>query len=302
MEMVTREDITAGLRELGLRTGDIVVAHSSLSSFGKVEGGEETVVDAIFDVIGPEGTLVAPTFNYKPGIFDPNATESMCGRVTEAVRLRPNAVRSLHPTHSVAAVGALAHAVTEGHEKTHSFGRGSALFKVLQANGKVLLLGVDHTSNSMIHVAEEIAGAPYLDRSLAVDIRISQEKIRRTWVRRPGCSAGFNAIREPLEEQGAISKTTVGSCTAMLMSARAVVNTAVEMLKSDPESLLCERPECPACAEARAMVAATEAERQDKEITELAEEEERTRRYIETRMNAGEVKFFEPDRNDTSPN
>ncbi|WP_347246334.1 AAC(3) family N-acetyltransferase, partial [Thermogutta sp.] len=136
--MVTKQHIIDGLRELGLRAGDTVVVHSSLSSFGKVQGGAETVVEALLEVLGPEGTLAVPTFNFEPDVFDPDSTPSVVGQITEAVRKLPGAIRSKHPTHSVAAIGRLARVITEGHENVSPFGRGSALFKLLQANGKVL--------------------------------------------------------------------------------------------------------------------------------------------------------------------
>lgn len=292
--MVDKEQIKAGLVKLGLSAGDTVVVHSSLSSFGKVEGGAETVINALLEVLGSEGTLVVPTFNFEPGIFDPDTTPSIVGMITEAVRKRPNAVRSHHPTHSVAAIGRLAEVITEGHEKVDPFGRGSALFKVLQAGGKILQLGTTNTSNSMVHVAEEIAGAVYLDRSRNVGIRTPKGSVVHKWIRRPGCSRGFDAIDETLQEQGAISETRIGECNARLMTARTVVDAAVEALKFDPEALLCDRPDCGSCAEARAMIAATESDRQDKEIIDLAEEEERIRRSMEKRFEGGEVTYFDP--------
>jgi len=292
--MVTKEDIKARLRELGLADGDAVVVHSSLKSFGEVEGGADTVVDAILEVIGAEGTLAVPTFNFEPGIFDHAQTPSITGKITEAVRARPDAIRSHHPTHSVTAIGRLAQIVTEGHEKVNPFGRGSALYKLLQANTKILQLGTTHTTNSMIHVAEEVAGVPYLERTRNVGIRMPNGEVIYKWIRRPGCSRGFNAIEEPLQEKGAIRQVKIGDCTARLMTARAVVDAAIELLKSDIEALLCDIPDCGSCAESRAMIAAVESEEAEKEIIELAEEEERLRRRIEKRLE-GDVSYFEPD-------
>jgi aminoglycoside 3-N-acetyltransferase len=126
--LVTKLDIEDGLKKIGLSKGDVVAVHGSLSSFGRVEGGAETVVDALLDVLGAEGTLVVPTFTYGLDVYDPKESPSMVGAISEAVRKRTNALRSLHPTHSVAAIGELADVVTEGHEKVHAFARGSAFF------------------------------------------------------------------------------------------------------------------------------------------------------------------------------
>lgn len=299
--MVTRSDIESGLKDLGLNRGDLVVVHSSLSCFGEVEGGAEAVVDALLTVLGDEGTLVVPTFNFNPGVFDPKETPSIVGKITEAVRNRPDAIRSLHPTHSVAAIGPYAEAITEGHEKTDPFGRGSALFKVLQANGKILQLGTTHTSNSIIHIAEEIAGVPYLERQRRVGIKTAQGKIVYKWIRRPGCSRGFDELDETLNPD-VIAQNMIGDCVARLMSARAIVGAAVEMLKFDPESLLCEEPDCESCAEARAMISATETEKQDKEVIELAKEEERLLRIIEKQFEGTKVDFFDHNERGFSSN
>lgn len=292
--MVTKQDIVNGLRELGLEAGDTVIVHSSLSSFGEVEGGAEAVVDAVLEVITDKGTLLVPTFNYEPGVFDPATTPSVVGKITEAVRARPNAIRSKHPTHSITGIGPLAETITEDHEKVHPFGRGSALWKAVQVGAKILQLGVTHTSNSTVHVAEEIANVGYLERQRHVGIKQPNGKVIHKWIRRPGCSQGFNVLDEPLFERGAIKEVMIGNCKARLMSARAVVDAAVEMLKADPTSLLCSRPDCGVCAESRAMIAATESERQEREITQMAEEEERIRRHAEKQL-SGDVSYFEPE-------
>jgi len=87
-----------------------VLVHSSLSSLGCVEGGADAVIDALLDVLGPGGTLVVPTLTgteslsaENPPRYDPDATPCWTGRVPETLRRRPGAMRSLHPTHSVAA-------------------------------------------------------------------------------------------------------------------------------------------------------------------------------------------------------
>src|SRR5438445_7962273 len=102
---VTRADLVAGLRAIGIEPGGIIQVHSSLSRLGYVEGGAETVVDALLEVVGPEGTVMVPTFNHGAAeIYDTATTPSVNGAVTEALRRRPEARRSLHPTHPYAAI------------------------------------------------------------------------------------------------------------------------------------------------------------------------------------------------------
>lgn len=61
---VTDKDIGRGLREVGLKAGDVVLVHSAMRTFGQVEGGADTVVAALLDVLGERGTLVVPTFTF----------------------------------------------------------------------------------------------------------------------------------------------------------------------------------------------------------------------------------------------
>ena len=270
--MVTGQDIEAGLLDLGLEAGDLVVVHSSLSSFGRVVGGADTVVDALLSVLGPEGTLVVPTFNYMPEFFDPELTPSVVGAVTEAVRKRENARRSLHPTHSVAVIGPLSEDIIRDHEKTAPFGQGSALYRLLELNGKVLLIGVGHTTNSMIHVAEELAETPYLERVRQVIVALPNGRRVARIVRRPGCSRGFDRISDRLEATGMVRRRNIGRSLVQLMPAGAVVGTAISMLKEDPAALLCELPDCQTCAEARAIAAAIESQANEEALAALLKE------------------------------
>jgi len=134
---VTKEDIKRGLRQLGLMRGDVIGAHSSLSSFGYVEGGADTVIDALLETVSEEGTIVMPTYStnrenvdrtqreielgvtWKSRIlpYDPEETPCWTGRIPETLRKRKGAVRSLNPTHSLAALGPKANELVQGWNK-----------------------------------------------------------------------------------------------------------------------------------------------------------------------------------------
>src|SRR5262249_52641015 len=118
---LTGATIAADLRALGVRRGGILLAHSSLSALGYVVGGPRTVIRALREAIGPKGTLVLPTHTWEwmetgCRTFDVNATRACVGAIPEALRAMPGAVRSLHPTHSVAAIGPRARPLIDGHE------------------------------------------------------------------------------------------------------------------------------------------------------------------------------------------
>jgi aminoglycoside 3-N-acetyltransferase len=258
---VTRAQIEAGLRELGLTKGESLIVHSSLSSFGRVEGGADSVLDAILEVIGPKGNLMLPTFNYTRPIpepyFDPAATPGQTGAIPEAGRKRAGAVRSLHPSHSVAVIGPDAVELTRDHLKARALGIGSPIDRLAQRGGKVLLLGVGHISNSMVHIAEEYAEVPkvsvYPDPLPFFKIRMPDGSIIEHQLdSSPSCSSSFGGVEYILRRHDEIHDLRgLGMCKAQLVSGRAVVQHVRTIIRDKPDILLCTYPGCRPCAGAR---------------------------------------------------
>lgn len=166
---VTKVDLVDGFRYLGIRHGDVVMIHSSLRKMGHVDGGASTVVDALMTAIGPEGTLIVPTLSFSGDMythfrtydndrpFDVLETPSRMGRITEIVRTMPGALRSVHPSHSVAAVGPQAEYLTKGHHRDkYGFGKLSPYYRLCELGGKIIMLGVDLTTMTAFHVIEDI--------------------------------------------------------------------------------------------------------------------------------------------------
>lgn len=166
--VVTRDAIVTDLKALGIARGDTVFMHSSLKSLGYVEGGPRTLLDALVDVVSSEGTVIVPTY-YLPGgtihgtcqladyTFDPRVHGTGLGRLPEEFLKYPNVRRSVHPTHSVSAVGKHAGFVTEGHHLSPSvFGSGSPWDRLIELDGKVLGLGVSMGPITFYHRLEDL--------------------------------------------------------------------------------------------------------------------------------------------------
>ncbi len=250
---VVGNDIFDGLRSLGVQPGDLLLAHSSLSSFGRVDGGAPAVVEALIESVSPGGTVIMPTFNYGTLPYDPATTPSLTGAITEAFWRLPGAIRSAHPTHSFAGIGPLADQLLGVHDYDHTLGRRSPLWKLWERNSWVLLIGCDHTASSMIHVAEEATNVPHRGRTRVAHVQRGTE-VTDVVVGRPGCSHGFNVIDEPLRAGGCVRETTIGNARLMLMRARDIVTAAGNLLKQDPAALLCDRPDCDRCAWGRKVI------------------------------------------------
>jgi len=252
--MIYRKDLVQGFKDLGLRDGDTVLVHSSLSSFGYVDGGAETVIDSLLEAVGESGTVMVPTLTGKPTDgresppkFDVRVTPCWTGRIPETFRQRPEARRSLHPTHSVSAIGAGKNELLKGHENGASpCDRFSPYYKNAMAGGYVMLIGVDQESNTTIHCCEEVAGVPYHLQKDITDIVIKgyngEEIVVRNrlhdWNKPP---TDFNRFDAVFREHGIMKTGKIGNSTIRLINAKAMVELAVDMLVKNPYYLLTDK-------------------------------------------------------------
>lgn len=240
--VVTKADIVAGLRALGLEPGAMVQVHSSLSSFGYVPGGAEEVVDALLEAVGPEGTVMVPTFNHgarrafdsADEIFDRESTRSVNGAITEAVRLRPEAHRSLHPTHPYAAIGPAAEWLTCEHLELKTFDARSPLGKLTSSGGKVCMLGVGMNACTAAHVAETRAGARCMGyRQLVRKVRLPDGSVVDAravlWRGEGRCKLEWQAIEGEMRQRGLIRDRRIGEAMVMLFDGGAMVGTTYEL-------------------------------------------------------------------------
>lgn len=167
---VTAEQIAHDLKAMGINEGDILFIHSSLKSLGFVEGGPKAVIQGLLDAVGPEGTLILPTY-YMPGgsilgtcqmedyVFDPRVHGTNMGALPEAFLGFDGVQRSIHPTHSVSAIGKHAKHLTEAHHLAPSvFGEGSPWQRFHALNGKVLGIGISMGPVTFYHLIEDTMG------------------------------------------------------------------------------------------------------------------------------------------------
>jgi len=251
MSIVMKENMISGFRDLGLKNGDIVLVHSSLKSFGYVEGGADTVIDALLESVGDEGTIMVPTLRGKPTdskenppVFDVRHTPCWTGRIPETFRLRKEAIRSLHPTHSVAAIGAKKIILTEGNENSKSpCDENSPYYKNALLKGYIMLIGVDQESNTSIHSCEEIAGVPYhLQKEITEAYvigykgeRIAVKNRLHDWNKPP---TDFNKLDRIFYEKGIMRIGKIGNSIIRLIEADKMFEITIELLRRQPYFLV----------------------------------------------------------------
>ena len=252
---LTASKITAGLRDLGLFAGIGVMVHSSLRSFGPVEGGPQTVIEALMEVVTPDGTLLLPTFNHGtpfqrngPGYFDPRTTPTINGAIPDAFWRMPNVHRSLDPTHPFAAWGKDAVRYVQHHHRTLTTGAQSPLGLLHAEGGYGLLLGVDYASNTFHHVVETLVHSPCLGRrteGYQVQVPDGRRVLGRTWSWRNGACpiTDENRYGETMAARGLHRQIKIGACTATLFKLSDCFAVVAEFLRVG----LGEFPPCTGC-------------------------------------------------------
>jgi aminoglycoside N3'-acetyltransferase len=234
-EFFTEEKLVEDLSALGITPGMDVFVHSSMKSLGPVQGGAAAVVRALLRAIGPAGTLLAPTFNHHhAAVFNPLTTPTTDGAIPDAIWRRPDALRSLHPSHSVAAIGPRAAEYLADHLTHGVWSDKSPIGRLIQNDGHILSIGVGHDRSTAYHLAEISLNVPCLDQFGSVD-RIMQpdgkvEAVRGLAWRNGECPvdpAGIDAMLESKQRKG-----KVGQANATLARAADVFAARKEQLGS----------------------------------------------------------------------
>lgn len=244
----TRGRIARDLRALGIREGGALLVHGSLASLGFVPGGGRAVVRALCDAVGREGTLVIPTHTWEwmnagCRVFDSRTTPSCVGVLPEIFRFMPGVVRSLHPTHSVAALGPRAVDLTAGHEhSTTPCGPGTPYARLLEMDAQILFLGATLASNTCFHTIEAMGGFPQLMRNEVpvfdiIDTAGHTEKIAVP-LHLEGVVRRYAELEEPFISAGFARRGKVGPAVSILVSGGAMQRWTLDLLRKAPDALL----------------------------------------------------------------
>ncbi|HOL49423.1 MAG TPA: AAC(3) family N-acetyltransferase [bacterium] len=223
---ITKEKLVSNLKNIGVEEGDVLFIHSSFKSIGKVEGGAQTVIDALKESVGEKGTILMPVFNLvkdRPGTWNVTTTPSTTGYLTEYFRTLPGTVRSDHYSHSVAAWGAHAYEFVSGHRGAKgmispwdheqfgcTYGYESPFMKLYcHTKSKILMLGVDYHSSTFCHLVEVI----FWNERLLTDQKASYVSINR------------EKLGQYFDSLGKLTRSFIGQADSRLFKIRDFVDT-----------------------------------------------------------------------------
>lgn len=247
----TKEQLLRQLRAMGIRPTDNLLVHSSMKSLGAVQGGADTVLDALMEAV-PDGLLILPTHTWKQmseeySFFDP-ATEPVCvGILPELFRKRPGVVRSLHPTHSVAVYGKGAEEYIKGEEHwTTPCPPQGCWGRLKDVRAKILLLGVTHTRNTYIHSIEESFKIPerFTDKPVRFQVKLPDGRIKEVDMYRhynkinPHISEDYDKMKDGYEKTGAAKIVRLGDASCILCEAEKLFEVTGRILTKEPNCFI----------------------------------------------------------------
>lgn len=253
---MNKAELVSALKALGVKSGGVLLVHSAMSSLGDVEGGADTVIDALLEVVGAQGTLCMPAFCDNVTVpFDMETSKSDSGIITELFRKREGVQRSMQPTHSVCAIGPLADEMLKDHSNCKTAcGENSPFGKLVALGGQILLLGVDMNRNTTLHCVEEavdsqsllpiweVAMPTYMDGYEGKKIMIEKGPLGHR---------DFLKLTPQLRKNKLVREGYIGKAACKLMNAAPLFDFCVNLLKKDPAAFLCENKYCNSCVHAR---------------------------------------------------
>ena len=254
--MLAIEDFTSALENLNLGNKP-AIAHASLRSFGTIQGGAETVLNALLASVSG---LMMPTFTYKtmiiPEVGPPNnglaygmqrdlnrmaepfsydmPVDPLIGTLSERLRHFPGAMRTAHPILSFAGINA-----NEALNIQTIYDPFAPIGWLADHDGWVLLLGVNHTVNTSIHYAEKLVGRHQFVRWAYTQNRVVECHGF------PGCSDGFESIRPDIEQVS--RQVEIGDSFIEAIPLQLLFEAVEARIKKDPLALLCQRDDCERC-------------------------------------------------------
>lgn len=245
--MTTKQDILRFLEEMNIRRNDTVTIHAALRQVGPMEDGADGLIDALTEHLS-EGLLLVPTHtwavvNKANPHFDVRSTVPNIGTLARVAAQRRDGVRSLHPTHSMAAFGKHAREYIAGEEKSATPApMGGALSRLYEVGGKVILLGVGHERNTYLHAVDERIGVANRLREEGFAVTITDwsgntihlpdfhpHEVHGLPAGVSGCSEYYPNYKKAFEEAGAVQYGRLGSALVYVCDVRKMTDQMMKI-------------------------------------------------------------------------
>lgn len=252
--MYSKRDIINSIIDIGIKPTDTLLVHSSMKSIGPVINGADTVLDAFMEYM-KDGLLILPThtwaqMNDEYNVYNPDTEPSCVGILTNIFRKMPNVVRSLHPTHSVAAYGKDSVEYVSGEEKLDTpCPRCGCWGKLYDRKAKILFLGCSLRCNTFLHAVEEWNNVPMRLANTYQQLKIvtpGGQIIDRPSYRHYSplgeVSENYGKMAEPFLSLGIAKKGYIGDAESVLCDAVGMADLTTQFLKRNPDLFIDGNP------------------------------------------------------------
>lgn len=248
---LTDEDLKLQLQEMGIKKGDTLLVHSSMSKIGYLQDGPKTVVDALLKVVGNHGNLLMPSspvvgyqleYIKEHKHFDVLNTPSKMGAITEYFRQYEGVRRSIHPTEPVCAYGPDSDYLTSGHlGELTPYTDKSPFYRVAEKNGKILMVGVTlDNAGTNLHTLEDAVEFvyPVYDEEI-FEVEVVDDNGETHFMKTKVHSPVYSKKRRcdeliPLfEKEGVLMHTKLGDANCLLLDAKKMFDVMVEQYKAN---------------------------------------------------------------------
>ena len=241
--MVTKEDFKKALTDLGITKGMTLEVHSSLSSFGELEGGAMTVIDTLKELVTEEGSIFMPALRLSKEL--PLTDEDKKLGITVKIKILPrdeertamglvaDTFRKLPDTYTGTDVIS-----TSGWGKHGKEALTGGLDYAIHNGGKALLLGVDIYKLTAMHYMEGATPKDISERFAPTE-EINKLYPPDQWFMEAGHPPvkAWYTIQKMAYEKGLIKEAQIGSCKAMFLDIWSVVSIYENELKNNPYEL-----------------------------------------------------------------
>lgn len=258
MKRINKDELIKSFREIGINRDDVILIRASLGAVGRITGGAETFVDALYEVVGKEGTIVALAFTSgsffkKPKKEDAfhQLKESYAGALPNEMIKRADSHRSRHPMCSYVAIGKFAKEITEGHD--HRSAAYEPIRKIIQYQGKNILVGCVESSPGFTttHLAEQDLGflkKPIFSRFVKAcyindygDYKIFKRKDLGL------CSNSYYKFYAHYVKKGILNSGFIGGAYSIMAPAKECYDIERYILSINDKFNICDSSDCFMC-------------------------------------------------------
>ena len=255
--VTSRKEIQNNLIQSGIKSGDILFVKASLRNMGKINSrNRDDYLSAFLDVLGPEGTLIAPSYTDCSFLFrDPNkifnlSLKSDSGALSNLMLTHPDAYRSSHPTNSCVAIGKYSKDILLSH--TPKSGAYDPFKSIIEMNGKIALIGcgTNNPGFPTVHYAEVELGYHKKLIFPSLNTIYYKDNNSTTLFKRKdlgSCSSTFGRFYEFYINNELLTQTQIGNAYSLIISAADAYAIDKTILKKYPRITICDSKNCSHC-------------------------------------------------------